>query len=337
MKIVSALFLFLIVLPLNAQKKGEVNLYSHRHYETDQKLFDAFTVKTGIKVNIVKAEADQLIERLKAEGTNSPADLLITVDAGRLYLAGQEGLLQSVQSKVLEENIPAHLRDDEGYWFGLTKRARVIVYHPDRIKENELTSYEDLVNPRWKKRILVRSSSNIYNQSLLAAMITASGSQKALEWTKGVTANFARGPKGNDRDQMKALFAGEGDLAIVNTYYLGLLITSQNEEERKIGRSLKVFFPNQKDRGTHINISGAGVTKSSKNLKNALLLLEYLSSVEAQSLFAEANFEYPVNPKAKISDLLKSWGDFKEEKLDMDKLGVNHKEAVRIFDLAGWK
>lgn len=317
--------------------KEEVNVYTHRHYEADQALFDKFTEETGITVNVVKAKADQLIERLASEGENSPADILITADAGRLVKADSMGLLKSVNSDVLNSNIPANLRNRDGKWYGFTKRARVVVYNPTNTDVTELSTYEGLTEDKWAGKILVRSSSNLYNQSLLASIISHKGDEEAKVWAEGIVKNFARDPKGNDRDQMKALVAGEGELAIVNTYYLGLLLNSSEAEEVKVGEQLAVFFPNQGDRGTHINISGAGVTKSSKNTENAIKLLEYLSSVEAQEVFSSANYEYPVNPAAKTSDLLKSWGDFKEDNIDIAELGINNSEAVKVFDRAGWR
>ncbi len=332
--LVTVLLLFLI----SCQKEERiVNVYTHRHYEADQMLYDEFTEKTGITVNVVKADADQLIERLKNEGENSPADILITVDAGRLVRAKQAGLLQSIESEILNSNIPEHLRDVDGQWFGLTKRARIIVYNPDITDISGLKTYEDLTLPEWKNEILIRSSSNIYNQSLLASLIHYAGYENALNWATGIVDNFARTPKGNDRDQMKALISGAGSIAIVNTYYLGLLIGSDDPEEQKVGNSLKILFPNQEDRGTHINISGAGVTSSSKNRENAIEFIEYLSSIKAQEIFAEVNYEYPVNPSAKWSPLLEEWGEFIEDTIPMQILGTNNSTSVEIFDIAEWR
>ncbi len=318
-------------------QKEEVNIYTHRHYDVDKKLFNKFTELTGIKVNVVKARADQLIERLKSEGDASPADILCTVDAGRLHKAKEQGLLQPITSEVLEKNIPAHLRDKEGYWYGFTKRARVIVYHKDRVSPDELLTYEDLTDPKWKGRIVVRSSSNIYNQSLLASLIAVHGEEKALEWAKGVVTNMARSPKGNDRDQMKAIAAGIADIAIVNTYYLGLLLHSENPEEVKVGQQMGVVFPNQDGRGTHINISGAGVTKGSKNRDNAIKLLDFLSDTEAQKVFAQANYEYPVHVGVAPSETVAVWGTFTEDMINLAILGEKNSQAVVTFDYAGWK
>ena len=321
---------------------GEVNVYSHRHYDTDQALYDRFEEQTGIEVNVIQGKADELIERLSREGSASPADILMTVDAGRLVRAQSMGLLQPVTSALLEANVPAHLRDPEGSWFGLTQRARVIVYHPDRVSPDELSTYADLTHPMWAGRILIRSSSNIYNQSLLASIIANEGEAEAAAWAAGMVANMARTPQGNDRDQMKAVAAGEGDLAVVNTYYVGLLINSGDEYEREVGAQVRVFFPNQDGagqdgRGAHVNVSGAGVTKSAGNLDNAVKLLEFLTGAEAQELFSAANHEYPVNPAVSPSPLLQSWGDFTADDLPLHRLGELNADAVRVFDHAGWR
>jgi len=319
------------------EKQEEVNVYTHRHYEADQKLFDMFTEATGIKVNVVSASADELIQKLELEGANSPADVLITVDAGRLHRAEEKGLLQSINSPALESNIPAKFRDPEGYWFGLTYRARIIAYSKERVKPEELSSYEALTAPEWKGRVLTRSSENIYNQSLLASIIAHHGAEGAQEWAAGLLANMARDPKGSDRDQVKAVASGEGDVAIVNTYYIGIMLNDSNEEERKAAEKIAIFFPNQEDRGTHINISGAGVTKYAPNKENAIKLIEFLSESQAQEFLANINFEYPVNPNTEFSDLLKKWGSFKSDNLNLSVLGENNSEAVMVFDRVGWK
>lgn len=321
----------------NTETEQVVNVYSHRHYDVDQELYDRFTELTGIKVNVVKANADELIERLRSEGPNSPADVLITVDAGRLYKAKEMGLLQSVNSSLLEGAVPAYLRDSEGFWFGLTKRARVIAYHKTRVNPSELSTYEDLADEKWKGRLVVRSSSNIYNQSLLASLIEHNGRADALEWAKLVIANMAREPKGNDRDQVKAIASGQADIAVINTYYLGKLVTSSDEAEVAAGNEVGLFFPNQNGRGTHINVSGAGIIKTSKNYENAVKFIEFLVSVEAQEKYAQANYEYPVRTDVKPSDLVASWGAFKDDQVSLSVLGANNSEAVIVFDEANWK
>jgi iron(III) transport system substrate-binding protein len=322
---------------VEAHSGGEVNLYTHRHYEADETLFEAFTSKTGIEVNIVKAEADELIERLKSEGAGSPADLLITADAGRLERAQQAGLLRPVTSEILQRDIPAHLRESDGHWFGLTARARVIAYAKDRVTPAELSTYEALAERTWKGRLLSRSSSNIYNQSLLASIIAHSGDDAALAWARGVRANMARPPQGSDRDQMRAVAAGLADVAIVNTYYLGLLANSEDPADRQVAQKIGIFFPNQGGRGAHINISGAGVTRHAKNPENAIVLLEFLVATEQQSAFASANFEYPVNPAAEWSPLTTNWGTYKADTLNLGELGTHNAAAVKTFDLAGWE
>lgn len=319
------------------EKIQEVNVYSHRHYDVDQKLYDQFYTETGIKVNVIKAGADELLERLKNEGPNSPADILLTVDAGRLYKAQEMGLLQSVSTDKLTSAMPEHLRHPEGYWYGLTKRARVIAYHVDRVNPYELSTYEDLTSEKWNGRIVVRSSSNIYNQSLMASIIAANGKEAAQEWAEGIVANMARDPKGNDRDQVKMVAAGQADVAIINTYYLGKLLTSSDKEEVAAGKAVALFFPNQDGRGTHINVSGAGVTAHAPNKENAVKFLEFLTSIEAQTVYAQENFEYPVREDVEPSELVASWGTFKDDTVNLNVLGKLNVEAVIEFDKAGWK
>jgi iron(III) transport system substrate-binding protein len=320
-----------------ANNSKELNVYSHRHYDTDKALFKKFTEQTGIKVNVVKASADELINKLETEGKNSPADVLITVDAGRLYRAKEKGLFQVVNSEKIAQDIPAKFRDKDNHWFGLTYRARIVVYNKDKIKPEQLSTYEDLADPKWKGKVLIRSSNNIYNQSLMAAIIGAVGEEKAKAWAKGMVSNFARAPKGNDRDQVKAIKAGIGDLAVVNTYYIGKLLNSKKEEEVAAGKAVGIFFPNQKDRGAHVNISGIGVTKYAPNKANAIKFIEFLASQEAQEAFAKGNYEYPVKEGVAWADLLKSWGEFKTDEIDLSLLGKNNKKAVMTFDEVGWK
>lgn len=316
---------------------GVVNVYSHRHYDTDQELFARFTEQTGIRVNVVTGSADELITRLETEGSSSPADLLITVDAGRLHRAKEKGLLQMVHSAELESAIPEHLRDPDHQWFGLTKRARVLVYAKERVRPEQISRYETLAGPEWRGKVLVRSSDNVYNQSLLAGMIAEVGEEAALSWARGVAGNMARSPSGGDTDQVKAVAAGAGDVAISNTYYVARLAASEDGEERRVFEAVGVVFPNQGDRGTHINVSGAGVTRNAPNRENAVRLLEYLVSDEAQRLFAEGNQEYPVKPGIAASPTLQSWGEFREDTLPLSRLGELNGRAVVLFDRAGWK
>ena len=316
---------------------ADINIYTHRHYDSDKILFKKFTDMSGIKVNVIKGSADQLIQRLQSEGKNSPADILLTVDAGRLVRAKDMGLLEPVSSKILTKNIPEMMRDSENHWFGLSVRARVIAYARDRIKENELSTYEDLADPKWRGKIVVRSSNNIYNQSLLASLINENGSKNALKWAKSVRKNMARKPRGNDRDQARAVASGVADLAIINTYYLGLLANSSDKADREVAEKLNIFFPNQNGRGTHINVSGAAVTKSSKNKKEAIKFLEFLTEKENQRIFSEANYEYPLDYNNSKSKIHLKWGRFKADSIDLSILGKNNAEAVKIFDLAGWE
>lgn len=321
----------------SSSKEEVVNVYTHRHYQADDELFSKFTEETGIKVNIVNASADELIQRLETEGENSNADILITVDAGRLYRAQEKDLLQPVSTEKLLANIGPEFRESEGYWYGITYRARIIAYAKDRVNPEDIKTYEDLADPKWEGKVVIRSSENIYNQSLLASIIVAEGEEKAKEWAAGVVANMARNPKGSDRDQVKAVAAGEGDIAVVNTYYVGLMLNDKNEEERKAGQSVGIIFPNQADRGTHINISGVAVTKYAPNKENAIKLLEFLSDEPAQKTLASLNYEYPINPKVSKDAILEEWGDFKTDDIELSLLGEYNSEAVKIFGEVGWK
>ena len=314
-----------------------LNLYSARHYDTDNALYESFSKKTGIKVNLVEAKAEELIERIKSEGANSPADLIITVDAGNLSRAKEAGILQPVSSKVLETAVPASLRDPEGHWFGLSKRARVIVYNKDKVKPSDLSTYEALTDPKWKGRILVRSSNNVYNQSLVGSMLEVNGPQKTEEWARGVVANFARPPEGNDTAQIKAVAAGQGDIAIANTYYVARLLKSDKPEDKAIAQKIGVFFPNQNERGAHVNISGGGVVKTAPNKEGAIKFLEYMVSPEAQEIFAKSNYEYPVLEGAALDPVVASLGQFKADATNAAAFGKNNPEALKIMDRAGWK
>ncbi len=313
-----------------------VNVYTHRHYKSDDNLFAAFTKETGIKVNVVNATADELMQRLETEGKNSNADILITVDAGRLYRAQSRDLLQPVSSEILDANVPANFKEENGYWYAMTYRARIIAYSKDRVNPDDIQRYEDLADPRWKNKILVRSSEHVYNQSLLASIILANGEEKAQEWVNGVVANMARNPKGSDRDQVKAVAAGEGDLAIVNTYYVGLMLNDENPEERKAAEQVGIIFPNQDDRGTHVNVSGVAVTKYAPHKENAIKLIEFLTGEVAQRILSGMNYEFPINSEIPQTATIKSWGDFKKDDVSLYKIGEYNTEAVKLFDKAGW-
>lgn len=316
---------------------GVVNLYTSRHYDTDDALYSIFTEETGIKVNVIQGKGDELMERLDREAEATEADVFVTADAGNLARLKEKGLTQAVDSEVLAANIPENLRDVDSEWFGLTKRARVIVYSKDRVKPEDLSTYEALTEDKWNGKVLIRSSENIYNQSLMASFIELNGEEAAKEWATGIVANMAREPQGGDTDQVKAVVAGEGDVAISNTYYVGRLANSTDPEEVKIAEQVGVFFPNQETNGTHINISGAAVVKHAKNVENAIKFIEFLSGVQAQEAFAEGNNEYPVNPEAAISETLKSWGEFKEQDINLTILGGNNARAIQIFNEVGWK
>jgi iron(III) transport system substrate-binding protein len=315
----------------------EVNLYSSRHYDTDVALYESFTEDTGIEVNLIEGSEDELIERIKAEGPNSPADVLITVDAGRLWRADQAGVLQPVSSAVLDERIPANLRHPEGKWFGLSKRLRGIVYAKDRVDPSEITAYEDLADPSWEGRVCIRSSTNVYNQSLVGSMIESLGVEETEAWAKGLVANMARPPQGGDTDQIKAVAAGECDVAVVNHYYLARLIKSDSEEDRAVAEQVGIVFPNQDGRGAHANISGAGVIATSPNRDNAIKFLEYLTTPEAQAYFAQGNNEFPVVADVKADPVLEAWGEIKTDAVNAAKYGENNPEAVMLMDRAGWK
>lgn len=331
-----SLVLTALLLP-NLLQAAEVNVYSARKEALIKPLLDKFTVETGIKVNLVTAKGDALLTRLQSEGRNSPADVLITTDAGRLYRAQEAGVLRSISSEALNEAIPAHLRSDQGYWYGLSVRARAIVYAKDRVKPEELGSYEDLVGPEWERRICIRSSSNIYNQSLVASMLASQGEEKTALWLKGLVPNFARPPQGGDRDQIKAVAAGQCDVAIVNSYYFGAMINSEDQAQQAAAAKVAIFWPNQDDRGTHINVSGAGVTASARHPAEGQALIEFLARDESQRWYAETNNEYPVRKDVAVSALLKSWGEFKADSLDVTELGRLNAAAVMAMDRAGWK
>lgn len=316
---------------------GTINLYSSRHYDTDNQLYNGFTQKTGIKVNLVEGDASQLIERIKSEGANSPADVLITVDAGNLWRAQQEGIFQPVSSSVLNNAIPANLRDPENRWFGLSKRARVIMYNKNKVNPAQLSSYEDLADPKWKGKVLIRSSNNIYNQSLVASLLKVHGAADTEKWAKGFVSNFARPPEGNDTAQIKAVAAGVGDVGIANSYYLARLAASSSAEDKAVVQKVGMFFPNQRERGTHVNISGAGVVKSAPNKAGAVKFLEYLVSPEAQKIFAQGNHEYPVVSGVPVSPALAQYGTFKNDSMNVAAYGQNNAEAIRLMDRAGWK
>ncbi len=314
--------------------RGEVNVYSSRHYDTDMALYERFTDNTGVEVNLIEGKSDALISRISSEGEFSPADVLITVDAGTLWRATEAGVLSPVTSDVLEARVPSYLQDIDNRWFGLSKRARIIVHNDSIATDAPLARYEDLADPAHRGKVCMRSSSNIYNLSLLGSVIEHAGAEAATDWAAGIVANFARPPQGNDTAQLKAVAAGECGITIANSYYVGRLLGSKSDADQAMVGKLKMVFPNQDDRGTHVNISGAGVTTHAPNRANAIAFLEYLTSEFAQRLFAEGNNEYPVigPPTGPIAAL----GTFSEDEISANSFGANQRQAVEIFDQVGW-
>jgi len=327
----------LLALPAAAQEKV-LNLYTARHYQTDEALYANFTRQTGIRVNRIEGGEDALFERIKNEGANSPADVFITVDVGRLWRAEQAGVFARVKSPALESRVPPAYRDPRGQWFGFSARARVIAYNKSAVKPGEIRDYEELAEPKWKGRICIRSSSHPYNLSLVGAMIAHLGEQKAEEWLRGLKNNLARDPKGGDTDQLAAAAAGECDLAIANTYYMVRLMRSARAEDRAMVQKLGVVWPNQGNRGVHMNISGGGVLKNAPHRDAAVRFLEYLASDQAQAYFANGNNEWPVVPGVAISNPeLESLGKFKVDAINVGLLGKNQPTAQRIADRAGYR
>jgi iron(III) transport system substrate-binding protein len=323
--------------PSDLAAQQVVNVYSSRHYDTDEALYKNFTAETGIEVRIIEGDADTLLARIKREGEFSPADLFIAVDAGRLHRGVTEGVFAPVESSTLSERIPASLRHPDGLWFGLSKRVRVLIIDPTRVQAAQVDSYEKLAAPDQTARVLIRSSNNLYNQSLLASLIHHWGEEKAEAWCRGLVAKLARAPQGGDTDQIRALAAGEGDVAVSNHYYFARMLSGDNAADREIAAKLQVVFPNQQDRGTHVNVSGAAVLKHSPNRANAIRLLEYMTTPAAQQAYAIANNEFPVVDGVELSDVLKSFGTFKGDDVNASVLGNNNAAAVRMMDRAQWR
>tara|TARA_R110000751_G_scaffold307866_1_gene433078 strand:- start:84382 stop:85374 length:993 start_codon:yes stop_codon:yes gene_type:complete len=315
----------------------QVNLYSARKEALIKPLLDKFTQQTGISVNLVTGNADNLITRLKSEGKYSPADLLLTTDVGRLYRAKQQGLTQEIAETEAISKLPNNFRDEQGHWLGLSLRARPLMVSAERVNGQSITKLEDLTAPEWKGRICIRSSSNIYNQSMVASLIAQQGESATEEWVNGLVKNFARPPQGGDRDQIKAVASGLCDVAIANTYYLAGMLSSEDETTKQQGKKVKVVWPNQGDRGAHINISGVALAKNAPNKVAAVKLIEFLLSDESQMWYAKTNHEYPVLAAIPWSDLLQSFGTFKTEQVPLGKLGELNSAAVQMMDRAGWK
>ncbi len=315
----------------------EINIYSHRQPFLIKPFLKAFTERTGIKTNVVYSTKG-LAQRLKAEGKNSPADVILTVDIGRLHVYADMKLLAKIESEKLSKNIPKHLRSDDNTWYGLSKRSRIIAVSKSRLKPNAISRIEDLAKPEWKGRICSRPGSHVYNRGLLASLIAEYGIDEATKWAASLVANLARRPQGNDRAQVKAIYEAQCDIALINNYYYGKLKYSDDKNQRAWAEELMLIYPNQgeDDRGAHINISGGGVAKFSKNKLNAIKFLEFLSEETAQKLYSEINFEYPVNPNIKASTTLASWGDFKEDQLPIVKIASLSQAAQKIIDAVGW-
>lgn len=320
---------------------NEVNVYTSRHYDSDEVLYKEFTQETGIKVNIISGKGSALLQRLKSEGKNSPADIFFTVDAGNLWKVQKEGLFQSIQSELVLNSVPENLRGPNNEWTAIAKRARVIFYNPETVSETMIKNidYEDLANPEWENKIVVRSSSNMYNQSLVASLISNIGEKETESWASKFVSNFARKPQGNDRSQIIAVANGEADLAIANSYYIGIMLSgSAGEEQMAAAKKVKIAFPNQTNRGTHINISGAGILKSSPNQKNANRFLEFLISKKVQKNMVDKSYEYPILQDIQPSKEIASFGTtFKEDQISVKSFGELNPRAVRLMDRSGWK
>jgi iron(III) transport system substrate-binding protein len=334
--ILSTLILFL-ALSLTKVFGAEVNIYSHRQPFLINPFLEKFTEETGIKANIVYATKG-LAQRLKAEGKNSPADVILTVDIGRLYIYDDLDLLASIDSDILDKNIPANLKSPENKWFALSKRSRIIVTSKERVGKGQITKIEDLADQKWKGKICSRPGSHVYNRALMASLILSLGEKAAEEWAKKFVDNLSRRPQGNDRAQVKAIFEGQCDISIINNYYFGKLKYSEDPSQREWAKSVDLIFPNQgvEERGAHINISGGGVAKYSKNKNEAVALLEFLSKAQSQKMYGEINFEYPVNPSVETTEELKSWGSFKSDSLPIISIAQKAYEAQKIIDRVGW-
>ena len=334
MRAIIMVCLVCVLSPL-AALASEVNIYSHRQQFLLQPFLDKFTAQTGIKTNVVFASKG-LAQRLEAEGPASPADLVLTVDISRLSDYAERGLFQPVESDILNAQIPSHLRSDDNIWFGLSKRARIIAVSQDRVAEGEITRIEDLADPKWQGRVCTRKGSHVYNRALLASLIAHHGEAAATDWATALVDNLARRPQGNDRAQAKAIYAGECDVAIMNHYYYGKMLTAEETEQQEWASAIRLIFPNQQDRGAHINISGGGVAKYAPNKENAIKLLEFLVTEEAQQLYGEVNYEYPVVESVPMAEALSLWGQFKADSLPIEALAENASKAQMIINQTGW-
>ncbi len=331
------LVLFSLVIFSAHSVSAEVNVYSARKEALIKPILDDFSKQTGIKVNLITGDADALISRMKSEGQFSPADVLITTDVGRLVRAKQLGVTQANADESILKNVPAYLRDDDLHWTALTLRARPIMYAKGRVDPASLSTMQALTKKEWKNRICIRSSNNIYNQSMISGMIQTQGEAQTLAWAKGLVANFARTPKGGDRDQIKAVVAGECDLAIANTYYLAGMLNAKDEGTRQTALQIAVFWPDEETIGTHVNISGASIAKYAKNVDSAKTLIAFMLTDEAQIWYAETNHEYPIKKGIKWSQTLQDMGTFKAQEVSLSKVGETNAEALMLMDSAGWR
>ncbi|MCS6854412.1 MAG: extracellular solute-binding protein [Elioraea sp.] len=321
---------------LRAQERV-VNVYSSRHYDTDRALYDGYTAVSGVRIRLIEGEADALIERIRNEGANSPADVLVTVDAARLVRAAEMNLLQPVRSQILESRVPSHLRDPDGLWFGLSVRARILMVPADWTPPKPIERYEDIADPAFRNTILTRSANHPYSISLAGAILHYNGAEGLERWARGVVANLARPPQGGDTPQILAVAAGQGRIAIANTYYLARLLRSDNPREREAAQRIRAIFPNQADRGAHVNISGAGVVRTAPNREAAIGFIEYLTSVRAQEMFANGNNEYPVvADEVNVVPEVRAWGRWKQDQLNAATYAKLGPQALMIMQRAGW-
>lgn len=330
------LILFAFVLGSCTTETEVVNVYSSRHYDTDLELYEKFTQDTGIEVNLIEGSSDELIERILNEGVNSPADVVITVDAGRLWRAKEAGILQPHNSDILEQTVPAELQDVDDHWVGLSQRVRAMIYNTEAVNVNELAGYLELEDEKWDGRICIRSSNNIYNQSLVASLIETYGESRTEEWAASLVSNFARDPQGGDTDQIRAAAAGLCDVAVANHYYLARLMQSDNEEDQEVANAVQIYFPSAEYGGAHVNISGAGIAANAPNRENAVRFIEYLASEEAQELYAVGNNEFPI-VDMELPEALDSMGDFESDAVNVTSYGENNPLAIRLMDRVGWK
>ncbi|WP_339929160.1 extracellular solute-binding protein [uncultured Brevundimonas sp.] len=323
--------------PADKAGAGEVNLYSARHYDSDRALYERFTEETGIKVNLIEGNADQLIARMTSEGAASPADLFVAADAGALWRAQSANLFQPTTSPVLDAAIPANLRDPEGRWFGLNRRARIIAYDSSKVQPDEVDTYEDIASPRFRGRLCVRSADSVYNLSLVGALIEAWGPEKTAQWTRGVVANMARPPEGGDRDQIRAVNAGVCEIALTNSYYYIRMANGEDAGDREVTRKVKLAFPSLDGQGTHVNISGGGVAVGAPNRENAVRLLEFLASPEAQSMVSAGNNEFPASPDVPAPPPTDAYADFTAHPMSVAVYGRHQAEAQTLMSAAGWR